>query len=408
MDFQNVLRSDPNGQRATLLVAIGGGVDQTVSIRQVFSRQVAVELWTAQQVAVNQTLLDNVVTNLFADVSEGDSLAKQPNEAVVTFLTSNGLKATTSIGIFTGLSDQWKKERDNLLKTANSGKTLDKTRRAGEVEASAFEVFSASAKFEGEDEHGREWSDSFENQVRAVDEVMKAIEGELPVAVLNADQVQEIASRANSVTSIKVGTFITGQKTLQHLYSLADFLAANVVAPKTEDELRREAYKQLEEEIVAVQKKLADAEGARDTIAADNKPHEEELAKLQKRVASKRIAVQRTKELLERKSRDVEEVIKHPELGPAPAPNAPNLSPDQMRYMLSNHYGIPKLQAELAQMQRDLPGWEEQLATSEKNLQSMQAKLTEAEKNIADYKHRLSELEAERAALKRLMNAGQP
>ena len=71
------------------------------------------EVWTAKGKAVHQTLVDKVTANLFAGIMEDVSLAKQQNEAGVTFLTANGLKATASIGTFKGLKAQWRKDRDS-------------------------------------------------------------------------------------------------------------------------------------------------------------------------------------------------------------------------------------------------------------------------------------------------------
>jgi hypothetical protein len=389
-NFVNNLRPDARGQTATLLVSIGGGVDQQVSVRSAFARQVGVEVWTKEGTSPNPTLVDNLVTKLFAGITEEKSLGDKPNEQVVTFLTANGLKATASLGTFRELKDQWKKERESGTKSADSGSEKDRTKRSGEAEASGFQVFSAKVKFEAEDERERTWVTSRENQARALDEVMKGISGELPLAVLSADQVQKIASRADSVQTVTTGSFRDGRKAMRHPQSLAE--AFEVVearaAPKSEAEKRRDALAKTTADLDAARKAAAAALTARDAVSADNKPHEDRLPGLQRQAAGAKAAAAA-------ESQAIDAYV-------AGRPREVKLPGAVITYDPDKDQALQARRRALAGQQQAAAALEAEAAALEKNLVSMRAKLAAAEKAVADAKSEVVRLEAKKAALEQL------
>lgn len=282
-DFANKLGATRKGERAVLLAAVGGGVNNRVTVQQVLGRQIRMEVLTAHDKSVNPQLVDSIVAKLFAGVAEETTLAKAKDDTAVTFLMANGLRATASIGTFKGLREQWKKDRDELYKQAATRKDKGRDKIGGELSAEAFEVFSSTIKFDYETEHDRESSDSFESHVRAMDEVMKAIDGELPVAVLNADQVQRVATRASSLTEIRTGSFRYGQKLMVHNQSLAAYFepkpqsveVARQPAPIDPERAKLERARKTKlaalEEVVAVLAPPADATTAVAGAAAEHK-----------------------------------------------------------------------------------------------------------------------------------------
>jgi hypothetical protein len=215
--FQNKLDSVPEGGRATLLVMIGGGVEQKLAAEQYFARKVAVEVLTREGKEVNQTFLDGIVGKLFANLQDEVNLAKQRDDTVVTFLFSNGLKATASIGTFKGIKDQLRTEAARIAEYANSESSKDRSKRDVETGGSfGYGPLSASGNLNvrWEDEKERAHSRSQKMETRDVLDMAKAIEGELPVAVLNARQFQTLTSRAASELNFNLGTFRDGRKTL--------------------------------------------------------------------------------------------------------------------------------------------------------------------------------------------------
>lgn len=220
VSFQNILDTSPDGQKASLLVAIGGSVNQSTAIRQMFRRQVAIDVMTRQGKEVNPTLLESLLGKLFETLRADTDLAKQKEDTVLTFVFSNGLKATASIGTFKGLKENIKTERKKIVDTAKSGSLETRAKREGEIDASAIGIFSAKVKLAWEDERKDTSSESLKIEIHDVDDMLKAIEGELPVAVLDAKQLQSVAARAQSELKFNMGTFRDGEKTLSTKVSL--------------------------------------------------------------------------------------------------------------------------------------------------------------------------------------------
>ena len=221
--FQNKLDSDRNGQKAMLLVTIGGGVNQNLAVQQYFGRQVTIEVLTREGKEVNQTLVDNIVGRLFTGLQDEVNLGRQRDEQVVTFLLANGLKATASIGTFKGIKDQLRTEAERLTEKANSLATKDRAKR--DIETSVNGSFlgiggGGSMNVRWEDEHERASSESSKLQTRDLMDMAKAIEGELPVAALNANQLQALTTRVQSGLQLDIGTFRDVRRTLESRMSL--------------------------------------------------------------------------------------------------------------------------------------------------------------------------------------------
>ncbi len=121
------------------------------------------------------------------------------------------------MGTFKTIVDKLKKEADKLKETANSLSTKDQTKN--EVDVSGNFSFlgiggggANTVKWEKLKEQSS--SESLKLQSHDFVDMAKAIEGELPVAVMNASQLQELNTRANDVTTIDIGTFTNGQAAL--------------------------------------------------------------------------------------------------------------------------------------------------------------------------------------------------
>lgn len=236
-NFKNKLGKTADGKEAMLLVAVGGGVSNKVGVQQLLGRDIRMELLTAKDKPVNQPLIDSLLAKLFDGVKAEVELAKQKDDAVVTFVGNNGLKATAAIGVVKGMKDQWKKDRDNLLKTATMRKGRERDKLVAEAKASGlFGLASAELKFEKENEREHESKDEFEQQVKTVDEVMKALDGEFPTACLSAEQVQKVVSNTSSVTQVSIGSFAEGQKRIASEVSFAEHILA---WPKLQEERDR-------------------------------------------------------------------------------------------------------------------------------------------------------------------------
>ncbi len=87
LTFKNLLSSDPTGQKATLLVTIGGGVDQTLAVQNYFTRRVAIEVRRLEGSQVNPSLINHLIDKLFTDLYNKNvdlgwcpTLAERPGE----------------------------------------------------------------------------------------------------------------------------------------------------------------------------------------------------------------------------------------------------------------------------------------------------------------------------------------
>ncbi|MBX9623628.1 MAG: hypothetical protein K2X82_07420 [Gemmataceae bacterium] len=395
-NFVNNFRPDARGQRATLLVSIGGGVDNRVSVRSQFTRHVAAEVWTKEGTSPNSTQVDAMVTKLFAGVTEEKSLGDKPNEAVVTFLTANGVKATASLGTYKGLKDQWKKETDSLKEDESARAWEQRRKRA--VEGKGWGV---EAKFEMEDEDKTSAMDRFKRQFRAMDEVMKSIDGELPVAVLSADQVQQVASRADSVLTVTTGSFRDGRKAMRHPQSLAEAF------PKSESEKRREALAKASAELAAAREARAVAATARDAVAAENKPHEERLDGLKKRAAEASGAVASAAKAVKEREEEVRQDFENRSKNSV-VKVKPEFKEQHIRRLIEQDGRKAELDAALKTHTRTAETWAAEVATNDKTLAPMRNKLATAEKAVADAKAEVTRLEAKKAALEQLAREDAP
>jgi hypothetical protein len=260
--FGNSLDTDTKGEKATLFVAIGGGVDQRLAVQQYFVRQVSIEVLTREGKDFNQALVERVAEKMFANLAEETSLAKQREDTVVTFLVGNILKMTASIGTFKGIKDQLRKDAQRLTESTNALRTRNRLKT--DIESSGlFGIAGLNLRLDNESERDSTKSDKLET--RDLLELVKAIEGDLPVAVLNAKQLQTLAARAQTNIEFDVGAFHDGRKSLESHLSLAP---STQVANKLESDPRR-AILEVHADLKKASERLAEARKARDFIAAE-------------------------------------------------------------------------------------------------------------------------------------------
>ena len=206
--FKNLLSTDPTGQKATLLVAIGGGVDQTLAVQNYFSRRVEIDVKKREGSQVNPSLIKYLIDRLFTGLYNGNfDLSKRNTEEVVTFLFANGLKATATMGKFKTIVDKLKTEKivSRRLRTRSPRGTQQKMKSMS-VENSAFwgSAVKTPSTVKWKKLNERSSSESLKLQSHDFVDMAKAIEGELPVAVMDARNCKGIdRSRGNDVMSIQ-------------------------------------------------------------------------------------------------------------------------------------------------------------------------------------------------------------
>ncbi len=265
-EFKNKLGKTDKGKEAILLVAVGGGVSNKVSIKQLLSRHIQMEVLSAKDKPVNPALIDSVMAKLFAGITEENNLAKQKDDAVVTFVTSNGIKATASMGEFNKANLGIKKEDETKTRTERTRTWLEKNKTSGEGGG-----FGVSIKFDVENEKGGTNIDNDENHARALSDILQGVEGKYPVACLSADQVQKVVTNAASVTQIKLGSFTEGQKLIVSPLSLDGHYR--------QDTEKSRALKEHRAQLVALhQKREALCQEMNDTLAALGKANEQSAA----------------------------------------------------------------------------------------------------------------------------------
>jgi hypothetical protein len=235
---------------------------------------------------VNEALLEKIATQMFTGINAEDSLAAQKKDEIATFVTSGGVTITGSLGSFTKIHDQWKKERDKTVKTVVATSNEKRTKRGGEHDVNATILAfggSHTLKADWEDESKDSSTTSNENQERALDEVLQAVDGHLPVAVLNVDQMRTLVTRANRATKIDIGSFVYGSKTLRHNVPL-------VVAGATKSDRDKwvEAKEDVIKSIKQVKDELKGAVAHHKLIEEENNTHEKRLANLRKDAAAAR------------------------------------------------------------------------------------------------------------------------
>jgi len=122
--FKSALSSDPRGQKATLLVAFGGTVDQEVAIQHMVKSEARVQISIRKGASVAPELLKSIIDSVFAGLSEGKKFDASMEREVVTFVFSNGMRATAAIGTFKNLSDEEKKEFKRKIERTDYDKSV--------------------------------------------------------------------------------------------------------------------------------------------------------------------------------------------------------------------------------------------------------------------------------------------
>jgi hypothetical protein len=199
----------------------------------------------------------------------------------VSFITANGLRATASLGTFKALKNQWRKEVEKDEDRSREEKKHDKDKIDTEVGANTF-LGGGHVHFEHENEQDRSFNQTNKLRTHDINDVTKAIDGELPVAVLNADQIQRIVSQAGTSLSLTKGTFKKGQKRLMYQLSLQSMFKENKVLAagkeeKTEREVFLERLEQAEMDIKNAKNNLQIAEAGRNAVADELIAKEESL-----------------------------------------------------------------------------------------------------------------------------------
>jgi hypothetical protein len=414
--FQNMLGTDTNGQRATMLMAVGGGVEQKFAAQQMFRRRVAVAVMKREGREVNEALLDKVIERLFSGLQEEVKWGQLKDDQAVTFLLGQGLKATASIGSIKGLKSQSKQERDRLFEQEKERFVKHKLKLGGDTSFGMFQMFDGKLKLDYEKEEEDKKHDRHKEQTHALDEMMKHIEADLPVAVLNAKQLQTLATRSESELKFDMGTFADGRKTLLSVQFLAGPLAARA-KPRTEAERRRDAEVKLVQAIEAVRARLALFLAERDRLAGENKPHEERLDCLGKQVAAARADISLAQQALDAANVKVEsrlreimlnKLFQQRQIEALFTTEQRRLIAEAERHSAEEDCGVPGLRAAVAESQKRCAEWEAACAAHEKNLLPMRAKLAKADQAISETRSTIAALEVELAALRRLIAQDQP
>lgn len=228
--FKNKLGKTAEGKEAMLLVAIGGHINNTVNVDQLLGRQVIMGIMMNRNKPVNQTLIDNLLTKLFDGVKSEIELSKEKDNTIVTYVTSNGIRATSSIGTIKRISDAVKKENESKNRTERTRTWLRKVGTTAKGDA-LFGIASAEFKLDLED--GGTNIDNEDKWARALSDMTAAVDGELPTACLTHDQVQKVVANASSVTTVDIGSFVEGQKLIVSLLGLDLNSRVNTRAPLT-------------------------------------------------------------------------------------------------------------------------------------------------------------------------------
>lgn len=229
VDFENLVAPDQQGRKPALFVAFGGNVKSNLAIRQLFQRRVEMQILQRQGAEINPTLVDNLVGKLFAGLEKEVDLAKLKDDTVVTFMFGNGFKITQSIGEFKAIKDQIKTEVERRQKnsSADSGKTRDKTKNVTDGKASVLAgLFSSDYREEEEEEHEKEWavSRSAESETKDASDLVRALDGTLPVVALGAEQMQKLKSNSETVWDVELKNFRRGTKGFSSPVSFQQFV----------------------------------------------------------------------------------------------------------------------------------------------------------------------------------------
>jgi hypothetical protein len=223
--FKSQLSSNKAGKTATFLVAIGGGVDQSVAMQQAFRQRIQLDVKQRVGTSGNTELLNKIVDKLFENVKVTNDLHTKSDSDVVTFMLSNGVRITAAIG-------EIKKMDQSRLDSLEAKLAEDKEWNNKDKYDFDFGVkmegggygFTASSDIKTKIgiETGRAGKISKDDAKKVVSDIKSAVEGTLPVAALSANQIQEMSTRSESSLEIVLGSFAKGEFAIANRLSLQE------------------------------------------------------------------------------------------------------------------------------------------------------------------------------------------
>jgi hypothetical protein len=389
--LQNLLESDPQGRKARLVVGVGGGINQKRSLQQYVGRQVSLDIVGRQGRELNPRLLDGLLDKLFAAQQQEIKLGHENDQTVVTFVFQDGLKATATLGTFKGMRDYAKKEAHDKSDQSQRGKTHVRNSGGVKGEANVVPILTqVKTDITWNNENDRDWAKTDKVEAYRLAEILKTIDADIPVAALDAKQLQTVASRTESEFKVGLGTFQDGQKTVVHDLSMQSLLAS--AAPKkvkTQKEVDEEALAAVAKEVKLAQEQLDQACKGRDAIRADNKVHEDRLTALKAELSGATASFQAADANYSAASAEYDKACANtPIIGQTP----------EGRDYFARHFKLTELGDIAGARHAHMDFLDKEVKARDADLQPARAKLAEAEKKCAaldaDLKKRVAKMEA--------------
>src|SRR5262249_36103147 len=294
-------------------------------------------------------------------------------------------------GTFKSLKDYAKKETQDKSDQSEREKTHELRSGSVDVDTTIGPILSKNkTKVTWHNENDRDWAKTDKVEAYRLDEILKTIDADIPVAALDAKQLQNVASRTESEFKVGLGTFQDGQKTLVQDLSMQSLFASPAAKKaKTQEEVDKEALEAAEEAVKKAREQLDKACEKREAIRVDNKVHEDRLAALKAQLpgvtanwqaadSNYSDASARTQEAYDRMLFKNNDLWNH----------------------WANHFKLTELGATSGAWGAFKTFLDNEVQARETDLQPARAKLVEAEKNCEKLKVDLDKAEADLRVLK--------
>src|SRR5262249_6278594 len=152
-------------------------------------RQVSLEIVGRQGRELNPRLLDSLLDKLFAAQQQEVKLGHENDQTVITWVFQDGLKATATLGTFKSLKDYAKKETQDKSDQSEREKTHELRSGSVDVDTTIGPILSKNkTKVTWHNENDRDWAKTDKVEAYRLDEILKTIDADIPVAALDAKQ----------------------------------------------------------------------------------------------------------------------------------------------------------------------------------------------------------------------------
>ncbi len=262
-DFKNVItKGMPPGEKA-VFVSFGGDVNQDAEFRRSLLMMTTLDVYTNRDALVSPAMIEavlNMALKQAGGVIETErKLAAADDDKWISFVFGNGMTVSGAVSTIRSIKAEDRRMLEKLMKDK---KTWETARNYFAKLGTGMEVsglfklgdvkghFDAEVKVDAQDKGSAERED----YSKEMNDVFRAVEGDLKVASLNVVQLEKAGRDQVDLDKFVRGTFIRGTRTLRHTESLQQLKLDGGIPPfKTLLERRIEKLEEGQIEIQRVE-----------------------------------------------------------------------------------------------------------------------------------------------------------